>query len=397
MNEGPVPGCPAFLRGFPGAVLQLSPDGVVLDSNGCLDRELGATLAGKRFLSLVDRSSSADKWERALAASATEERKVWELVLRRGGTLTEPRAFSVLRDPATDSVWLVEHPRDPRLDRLALEATETNSELARTQRELSKEKARLSRALRQLEERSAELERSNRELDQFAHVVSHDLKAPLRSIGNYADWLEEDAGGTLNEAAREHLDLLRKRVRGMDSLIQGVLQYSRAGRVQAPPEPVDVGALVREIVDVLSPPEPTRVEIEPGLPTVVTERVQLEQVFQNLIGNAVKYARVAEPRIGIGACDAGDFVRFSVTDNGPGIPPRAQERIWTLFFTGRPDGEADSTGIGLSVVKKLVERHGGRAWVESEPGAGAAFYFLWPREPRPEPPAAAARASQSDA
>lgn len=395
MTRAPGSGCPAFLRGFPGAVLQLSADGVVLDSNGCLDRELGATLTGKRFLSLLDRDSSRGKWERALAASADEDHKVWELILRCGGTLTEPRAFSVLRDPGADSVWLVEHPRDPRLDLLHREATETNSELVRTQRELSKEKARLARALRELERRSLELERSNRELDHFAHVVSHDLRAPLRSIGNYADWLEEDSAGALGEAALEHLALLRRRVRGMEALIQGVLRYSRAGREPDPPERVDVGALVREVVEVLAPPEPVRVEVDPDLPTLVTERVELQQVFQNLIGNAVRYARVPEPRIRVRAREAGEFHEFVVADNGPGIPPRAQERIWTLFFTGRAGSEAESTGIGLSVVKKLVERRGGRAWVESETGSGAAFHFLWPREPRTDRTAAAA--PQNDA
>jgi len=136
---------------------------------------------------------------------------------------------------------------------------------------------------------SAELRRSNQELDQFAYVASHDLKAPLRGIANLTEWIEEDLGDAITAESHEHMQLLKGRVHRMEALIDGILTYSRAGRVHDEPMRVDVGALVEECVELLAPPPGTAVVIRPGMPTVVTERVPMQQVFMNLIGNAIKY------------------------------------------------------------------------------------------------------------
>lgn len=234
-------------------------------------------------------------------------------------------------------------------------------------------------------EQASRLEQSNRELDQFAYVASHDLKAPLRGIANLAQWLEEDLGDKVSGESREHLTLLRGRVDRMEALIEGILAYSRAGRVREDAECVDTGKLIAAVVDLLAPPANVTIAVQPRLPSLVTERMPLQQVFMNLIGNAIKHCRNASPTVTVAAEETGDMVHFSVADNGPGIAPQFHERIWQIFQTLAPRDEIEGTGIGLSVVRKLVETRGGRAWVESQVGQGSTFHFTWPLRPRTNP------------
>ncbi|HYW10713.1 MAG TPA: PAS domain S-box protein [Longimicrobium sp.] len=224
-----------------------------------------------------------------------------------------------------------------------------------------------------------DLEASNRALDQFAYVASHDLKAPLRGIANLSEWMEEDLGARLDGDARKHMDLLRGRVHRMEGLIHGILQYSRAGRVREAAEPVDTGALLAEVVDLLAPPAGIEIRVMEGMPTVLAERLPLQQVFMNLVGNAVKYGAAEHPRITVRA-DAGkaDGWVFAVSDNGPGIAPAYHDRIFGIFQTLQARDAVEGTGIGLSLVRKIVESRGGRVWVESAEGAGATFRFHWP-------------------
>jgi PAS domain S-box-containing protein len=225
----------------------------------------------------------------------------------------------------------------------------------------------------------AALETSNRELDQFAYVASHDLKAPLRGIANLSQWIEEDLGPGVPAETREHLELMRGRVNRMEGLIDGVLQYSRAGRVREKPEPVEVGALLDEVLDLLAPPESVAVEVGP-MPTLVAERLPLQQVFMNLVGNAVKYTRRPDARVQVTAERRGPLWEFAVRDNGPGIAPEYHDRIFGIFQTLQARDKVEGTGIGLSLVRKLVESRGGRVRVESAEGEGSVFRFLWPAE-----------------
>jgi len=228
------------------------------------------------------------------------------------------------------------------------------------------------------------LEQSNRELDQFAYVASHDLKAPLRGIANLTQWIEEDLGDRVTGESAEHMRLLQGRVHRMEALIDGILAYSRAGRVRTPPEPVDTGALVRDVVELLAPGAGVEVEVEPGMPTVEAERIPLQQVFMNLVGNAVKYGRAARGtvRVRVGWRAVRDACEFTVADDGPGIAPEYHDRIWGIFQTLQARDKVEGTGIGLSVVKKIVESRGGEAWVRSAAGEGAEFGFTWPRMAR---------------
>ena len=228
---------------------------------------------------------------------------------------------------------------------------------------------------------SAELVRSNRELEQVAYGASHDLKAPLRGIATVCDWLEEDIADAMTDAARKHLAQLRNRVRRMGAIVDGILAFARVGQARAQPEPVDVGDLLRDIVELIHPPEGAIIQIAPGMPAARVQRQLLEQVFSNLIGNALKYARRADPRIDVGAAEADGYFEFCVTDNGPGIAPQFHERIWSLFQRLESQDEIEGTGLGLALVKKIVENQGGRAWVESRIGHGATFRFTWPVVP----------------
>ena len=228
-----------------------------------------------------------------------------------------------------------------------------------------------------------ELESANEELRNFAYVVSHDLKAPLRAIGSLADWVVTDYADKFDDEGKAHMQMLLSRVRRMDGLIDGILQYSRVGRVKEVSVAVNLGQLVPEVIDLLSPPANIVITVDNPLPTVMGERTRLQQVFQNLLSNAIKYMDKPEGRIRIGCVAAGKKWKFSVADNGPGIEERHFERIFQLFQTLAPRDRVESTGVGLSLVKKIIELYGGEAWVESKLGEGSTFFFTLPRTATP--------------
>jgi len=225
---------------------------------------------------------------------------------------------------------------------------------------------------------SAELLRSNRELEQVAYGASHDLKTPLRGLASVCDWIEDDLGEGITPDTRKHLDQIRGRVGRMNAIVEGILAFAQVGHSRARPEAVDVGELVRDVVEMLDLPAGATVEIAPGMPSLRGQRRLLEQVFENLIGNAVKYARRADARVTVTFVEADRFFDFAVADNGPGIAPQHHERIWSLFQRLEAQSDIEGTGVGLALVKKVVEGQGGRAWVESQPGQGATFRFRWP-------------------
>jgi signal transduction histidine kinase len=223
------------------------------------------------------------------------------------------------------------------------------------------------------------LKKRNQELDRFAYVTSHDLKAPLRAIANLAVWLKEDLEGQIPEENQQQLELMQSRVERMDGLIQGLLEYSRIGRRSSPTKTVNIADLVNETIDFLSPPPEFEIIVEDNLPTMEVETLPIQQVFSNLIGNAIKYHHQKQGKIVISAENKGDCYEFAVADDGPGIEPQYHERIFTIFQTLQPRDTIESTGIGLSIVKKIVEDRGGTVRVESQLDFGATFYFTWPK------------------
>jgi PAS domain S-box-containing protein len=242
-------------------------------------------------------------------------------------------------------------------------------------RDISERKEAEARHQRLLQE----LTSANEELTNFAYVVSHDLKAPLRAIGALADWLSTDYADKFNEEGREHMSLLLSRVHRMGALIDGILQYSRVGRVRETSVPLDLNRVVSEVIDLLAPPANISITVDPSLPTVRMEPVRIQQVFQNLISNAIKYMNKPEGKIHVGCASLQKEWQFSVADNGPGIEERHFERIFQLFQTLAPRDRVESTGVGLSLVKKIVELYRGRVWLESRVGQGSTFFFTLPK------------------
>ncbi len=224
-----------------------------------------------------------------------------------------------------------------------------------------------------------ELERANADLQDFAYIVSHDLKAPLRGISSLANWLSEDYSTALDEKGRNYLDKMLARTKRMHNFIEGILRYSRVGRVEFDPKRLDVGAVVREVIDFLLVPENFSVNVEETLPAVVYDKTFLVEVLQNLIGNAIKHLGKPKGNIVVSCKDKNEFWEFCIRDNGIGIEERHFERIFQIFQTLKPRSEVESTGIGLSLVKKIVERNGGAVRVESTVGAFSAFYFTVPK------------------
>jgi two-component system, LuxR family, sensor kinase FixL len=223
-----------------------------------------------------------------------------------------------------------------------------------------------------------EIASANEELTNFAYVVSHDLKAPLRAIGSLADWLSTDYSDKFDDEGKEHMRLLISRVHRMGALIDGILQYSRVGRVKEAIARIDLNKLVAEVIDLLAPPPHIHVTVESPLPPIMAEPTRIQQVFQNLISNSIKYMDKPEGHVKIGVEKQGAYWKFSVSDNGPGIEQRHFERIFQLFQTLAPRDKIESTGVGLALVKKIVEMYGGEVSVESKIGEGSRFSFTLP-------------------
>jgi PAS domain S-box-containing protein len=236
---------------------------------------------------------------------------------------------------------------------------------------------------KQAEERQArlveELENANQELKDFAHIVSHDLKAQLCGIRTVAEWISADYADKLDEKGREQLGMLMERVERMYKLIDGVLAYSRVGRLKEKRIQVNLNELIRSIIDSLAVRENISIVVENELPVLECEETRITQVFQNLMSNAVEYMDKPEGQIRIGCIEENGCWKFGVADNGPGIEEKDFERIFKIFQTASQHKTAESTGIGLSIVKKIVELYGGKIWVESKVGEGSTFFFTLPK------------------
>jgi signal transduction histidine kinase len=276
---------------------------------------------------------------------------------------------------------------------------ERTAELTGANKQLTAEIGEREKAEHKQEQLLKELESVNQELKDFAYIASHDLKAPLRAIKTLADWISTDYADKLDQDGQEQLKLLRQRVDRMHNLIDGILQYSRVGRVRENITTVDLDKLLPEIIDILAPPAHIKITVETELPAVKCEETRITQVFQNLLSNAVKYMDKPEGLIKVGCAEDDEFWKFSIADNGPGIERKHWERIFKIFQTLAPRDEFESTGIGLTVVKKIVELYSGRIWLESEFGQGTTFFFTFPKAGAPEPSAeevAAAVAAEQD-
>ncbi len=228
-------------------------------------------------------------------------------------------------------------------------------------------------------QRTSELEAAIQELKDFAHIVSHDLKAPLRNINQLSHWLVEDYGQSFDAEGQKLIALLIGTANHMDNLINGILEYSRIGRVRNAPEEIDLNLLVAQIIRTLSVPAQITITVTSSLPKVIADRTRLTQVFQNLLENAIKFMNKTNGLVAVTYDDTPYLWQFCVEDNGPGIAPNYHEKIFQLFQTLGANPDRKSTGIGLSLVKKIIEFYGGRVWIESEVGRGSKFLFTLPK------------------
>ncbi|MBI2508502.1 MAG: PAS domain S-box protein, partial [Betaproteobacteria bacterium] len=309
------------------------------------DRELG-----RQYRKLL--------WEGELDKFSEEKR----YLRRDGGTVWTNRTVSLARDDAGQPMYFIRVIEDI------------------TQRKQAE--AALREAHGALARKALELTRSNAELEQFAYVASHDLQEPLRMISSYTQLLLRRYGDRLDAEAREFMDFVVDGATRMKQLIEDLLAYSRVGTRGKEFQPVECeGALLKALANLRAAIEASGATVtHDPLPTVEGDEVQLTQLLQNLVGNALKFKGAEAPRIHVGVAERADGWEFAVTDNGIGIDPQYFERIFMVFQRLHSKGEYPGTGIGLAICKKVVDRHGGRIRVESRPGHGSTFCFTLPRK-----------------
>lgn len=219
------------------------------------------------------------------------------------------------------------------------------------------------------------------ELEQFAYIASHDLKAPLRAISNLAEWIEEDLGEGLDEETANNFKLLKKRVLRMENLIQGVLQYSRVANTELTRVSCNLRQVLDEVVSSLGVPEEFSIEIESNIENIYADPTQINQVFSNLFSNAIKHHDKSQIKLKVTVqnCQSkNDWIEIFVGDDGPGIPMEYGEKIFQVFQTLEPRDKTENTGVGLSIVKKIVDKQGGNIELCNTGSIGTTFRILWP-------------------
>jgi signal transduction histidine kinase len=217
-----------------------------------------------------------------------------------------------------------------------------------------------------------------KEFEEFAYIVSHDLKAPLRAISNLSAWISEDLGDNLEPEVQNNLQLLQNRTLRMERKINGLLEYSRVSRQDLEVQEIEVQAMVQQLRRSLQQNQPIVVHTA-NLPTLTTYAKKLETVFQQLLQNAVTFNEQETPEIWIEAQEQEEAFLFKVKDNGIGIPPEAQPKVFNIFFTVQPKDQIENLGVGLAITRKIVQYVGGSISVHSTLGQGTEFMFLWPK------------------
>jgi signal transduction histidine kinase len=237
------------------------------------------------------------------------------------------------------------------------------------------------RRVEQLRGRSEELEALNREIEQFTYVAAHDLKSPLRGIANLAQWIEEDLNGAaVTPELQRYFQLLHGRVSRMETIIDGLRHYAQVDKREAYKEMVNITQLVEEVFRRTEPPAQFSLTVQSELPDFIAEKAHLEQIFFQLLDNAVRHHHRQEGQITVSARAAGGFYHFAVTDDGPGIDPRYHAKAFAIFQTLQSRDARESVGIGLPLIKKLIEARGGAIHLRSNVGQGSAIYFTWPAQ-----------------
>lgn len=283
-------------------------------------------------------------------------------------------------DPAQARDWLVSYYPLKNGDGMVIGVNAVIVEITerkRAERQLQELNASLEE---RVWERTQALAQTNRELEQFTYAAAHDLRTPLRGIANLVQWISEDAAPVLPPDSQRHLEKLGGRVTRLEKMLEDLLAYSRVGRVRYLPEIVNGEQLIQNLLDLLAPPPGFVVQLTTPLPTFSALRIPLELLFRNLLSNAIRHHHdPAHGVVTISVRERGEWYEFCISDNGPGIDPQYHDRIFGMFQTLKPRDQVEGSGIGLALVKKMVESVGGRIWMESALGQGTQFYFTWPK------------------
>ena len=365
------------------AIVSRSLEGIVWTWNAAAERIYGykaEEMVGQPITLVVpeDRTSELALFSDKICRGERVEGFETVRLTKDGRKLNVALTLSPLRDAHGDIIGIATISRD------ITERKRIEAELAVHREHLEdlveRRTQELTRANNQLKVLTQDLQRSNRDLEQFAYIASHDLQEPLRQIVAFTQFLDERYRPSLDESARELMGFIVDGGHRMQALIQDLLTFSRAGRSEKPPEPTDLEGVLAEVLRNLK----TRID-ETGavithdpLPTLKVDASQLTQVFQNLIVNALKFRGPQTPEIHVGARKQDDFWEFYVKDNGIGFKQQFADRIFNLFQRLQSHKDYPGTGIGLPICKRVIERHGGKIWAESNPGEGATFYFTLP-------------------
>lgn len=231
-----------------------------------------------------------------------------------------------------------------------------------------------------VEKHVAELARSNQDLDDFAYVASHDLKAPLRAINHLTEWISEDLRSGNLEEIPSNLDTLRKRSLRLETLLNDLLTYSRAGREDEKIATINCNDLIEDAFQLSSASSKFQISTSNELPIFSTIQAPFEQVVRNFISNAIKHHDKDTGHIQVGSKELDEYYEFSITDNGPGIESQHHEKIFKMFQSLQPRDQVEGSGMGLALIKKIVENYGGKVYLESTFGEGTTFYFTWPKD-----------------
>lgn len=388
----------AIVRAFPDLFFRLDGAGRILEVKADQERDLylsAETLMGKCIQDIPvrhvrDRYVEALRQRQARKSITSIE---YALHVRDRDEHYEARFVPLLEDQTLVIIRNMTARKEAeevlRRSHEELEAriAERTASLAATNQQLETEIAERRRAEAALARQAEELARSNKDLEHFAYVASHDLQEPLRMVSSYLQLLAKRYHGQLDQDADEFIGYAVDGATRMQRLINDLLTYSRVSTRGKPLEPIDCEEVWQHVVDNLKAAIEERGAVlsHDALPTVLADATQLEQLFQNLLNNAVKYCPERRPEVHVGAEHRdGEWV-FTVQDNGIGIEPKDADRIFLLFQRLHAKEEYAGSGIGLAVCKKIVERHGGRIWVESAPGKGSTFAFTLPAPGRPAP------------